>query len=314
MANFDVFNGDADGIISLVQLRLASPLNSTLITGYKRDINLLSRVDAGENDNVVALDISMRSNKKDLIRILGEGAKVRYIDHHNSGEIPENENLQAIINTSPEMCTAMLVDMHLDGAYRAWAVTAAFGDNFPKLAHRKSQGYNFPLESLSRLGKLINYNSYGSSLSDLLYKPSELYSVLVKYEDPMLFLKENGAIIDLLEEQYIDDMLLAEKSEILDCTEVGKILILENTVGSRRISGVFGNKLSQKYPNMAHAILTHQKDGYMVSIRSPIASGVGSDELALKFKSGGGRPAAAGINFLGEHDLEGFIEAFRKAF
>ena len=66
MANFDVFNGDADGIISLVQLRLASPLNSTLITGYKRDINLLSRVDAGENDNVVALDISMRSNKKDL--------------------------------------------------------------------------------------------------------------------------------------------------------------------------------------------------------------------------------------------------------
>jgi hypothetical protein len=48
----------------------------------------------------------------------------------------------------------MLVDMHLDGAYRAWAVTAAFGDNFPKLALRKSEGYNFPLESLSRLGSL----------------------------------------------------------------------------------------------------------------------------------------------------------------
>ena len=109
MANFDVFNGDADGIISLVQLRLASPLHSTLITGYKRDINLLSRVDAGINDNVVVLDISMRSNKKDLIRILGEGAKVLYIDHHNSGEIPENENLEAIINTSPEMCTACLL-------------------------------------------------------------------------------------------------------------------------------------------------------------------------------------------------------------
>ena len=65
---------------------------------------------------------------------------------------------------------------------------------------------------------------------------------------------------------------------------------------------------------MAHAILTHKREGYMVSIRSPIASRVGSDELALKFKSGGGRPAAAGINFLHEHDLEGFIEAFRKAF
>ena len=93
------------------------------------------------------------------------------------------------------------------------AVTAAFGDNFPKLARRKSEGYNFPLESLSRLGRLINYNSYGSSLSDLLYEPSELYSILVKYKDPMLFLRENGAIIDLLEEQYDGDMLLAEKSE-----------------------------------------------------------------------------------------------------
>ena len=36
----------------------------------------------------------------------------------------------------------------------------------------------------------------------------------------MLFLKENGAIIDSLEEQYNHDMLLAEKSEILDCDQI----------------------------------------------------------------------------------------------
>ena len=84
-------------------------------------------------------------------------------------------------------------------------------------------------------------------------------------------------------------------------TKLGKILILENTAGSRRISGVFGNVLSQKYPSMAHAILTH-KDRMAIWFLSdaPIASGVGSDELALQFVSGGGRPAAAGINFL--HD------------
>ena len=44
MADYDVFNGDADGICSLVQLRLAEPRESTLVTGVKRDINLLTQV------------------------------------------------------------------------------------------------------------------------------------------------------------------------------------------------------------------------------------------------------------------------------
>ena len=35
---FDVFNGDADGICALIQLRLAEPRDTTLITGVKRDI------------------------------------------------------------------------------------------------------------------------------------------------------------------------------------------------------------------------------------------------------------------------------------
>ena len=40
MARYDVFNGDADGICALLQLRLAAPADSTLITGVKRDIDL----------------------------------------------------------------------------------------------------------------------------------------------------------------------------------------------------------------------------------------------------------------------------------
>ena len=35
MRYFDVFNGDADGICALHQLRLADPLDSTLVTGLK---------------------------------------------------------------------------------------------------------------------------------------------------------------------------------------------------------------------------------------------------------------------------------------
>mgnify|MGYP007000196212 len=43
---WDVFNGDADGICALLQLRLAQPKNSQLVTGIKRDIELLDRVEA----------------------------------------------------------------------------------------------------------------------------------------------------------------------------------------------------------------------------------------------------------------------------
>ncbi len=34
-----MFNGDADGICALHQLRLRKPLRSLLITGVKRDVN-----------------------------------------------------------------------------------------------------------------------------------------------------------------------------------------------------------------------------------------------------------------------------------
>ncbi len=42
----DVFNGDADGICALLQLRLQQPRESLRITGVKRDIALLERVNA----------------------------------------------------------------------------------------------------------------------------------------------------------------------------------------------------------------------------------------------------------------------------
>ena len=77
MADFDVFNGDADGILSLVQLRRAEPKPSAaLITGRKRDIQLLSRFNAQTGDSVTVLDVSMRSNMADLSRILERGASV----------------------------------------------------------------------------------------------------------------------------------------------------------------------------------------------------------------------------------------------
>ena len=95
MTNYDVFNGDADGICSLQQLRLHSPKESILITGLKREIDLLSQIKADANDDVTVLDISMDKNRDALDTLLEVGASVFYADHHYAGDIPEHDNLSA---------------------------------------------------------------------------------------------------------------------------------------------------------------------------------------------------------------------------
>ena len=52
MQRIDVFNGDADGICALHQLRLAEPAETVLVTGPKRDIALVERVAAQPGDEV----------------------------------------------------------------------------------------------------------------------------------------------------------------------------------------------------------------------------------------------------------------------
>ena len=57
MTHFDVFNGDADGICALTQLRNADPRDTRLVTGVKRDIELVARVEAVAGDVVTVLDV-----------------------------------------------------------------------------------------------------------------------------------------------------------------------------------------------------------------------------------------------------------------
>ena len=88
MTHFYAFNGDADGLCALQQLRLDDPRDATLVTGVKRDIGLLRRVHATAGDDVTVLDISLDANRADLNRLLDACAAVRYFDHHYAGELP----------------------------------------------------------------------------------------------------------------------------------------------------------------------------------------------------------------------------------
>src|SRR5947207_2402070 len=86
------FNGDADGLCALQQLRLAEPgAEPQLVTGPKRHTRLLSGMSAAAGDEVTVLDVSFHANRDDVLRLLEAGARVRYFDHHHAGELPAHE-------------------------------------------------------------------------------------------------------------------------------------------------------------------------------------------------------------------------------
>ncbi len=314
----DVFNGDADGICALVQLRLARPATSKLVTGVKRDIQLLECLSVQENDQVTVLDISLEKNRTALDRILQQGANVFYVDHHQSGDIPLHPHLKTIIDTSANTCTSLLVDQYLEGKYRAWAVTAAFGDNLTGSAEHAAQALSLTtnqLKLLKDLGIYINYNAYGHRITDLHFAPDALYRELAPYVSPFDFMVDNSTVYQKLLTGYANDMTQAQQIKPEYCTDAIAVYILPDEAWARRISGVFGNELANQNPARAHAVLSYNAHGgYQISVRAPLTNKSGADELCSLFTTGGGRKSAAGINHLPLDQLSAFILAFEQKY
>jgi len=318
MAQIDIFNGDADGICALTQLRNAEPLESTLITGVKRDIALVAKAEVAAGDRITALDISFDKNRDAVAGALAAGAEVFYVDHHFAGDIPDHERLITIIDTDANVCTSLLVNGHLKGAYVEWAVTGAFGDNLKESARTIAAPLRLSSDQLSlleRLGTYINYNAYGSSLEDLHFPPADLFELVRPFSTPFAFVEGARDAFGKLESGYRDDMGLAESVKPIRCSDGIAVFILPNQAWARRVSGVYSNDLANAHPGRAHAVLTERADGtYLVSVRAPLENKRGADELCRKFPTGGGRAAAAGINALPPDQLDGFIDAFSAAY
>ena len=317
MTCYDVFNGDADGICALHQLRLAEPLESILVTGVKRDIALLDRVEAAAGDRITVLDVSLDKNRGALERNLEAGATILYVDHHFAGEIPRHPSLHALIDTDPATCTSLLVDAHLGGTHRSWAVTAAFGDNLYESARRAAEPLGLSeaqLESLRELGTLINYNGYGAAIEDLWFPPDELYRLIRPFADPFAFMAEEPAF-RRLKEGFAEDREKAGAVEPHIEEDCMAVYLFPAEPWARRVSGVHANELARDFPDRAHALLTGKPEGgYVVSVRAPVNNRTGADELCRRFPTGGGRKAAAGINHLPEEALDDFVAAMREQY
>jgi hypothetical protein len=317
MTHYDVFNGDADGLCSLHQLRLDDSRDSVLVTGAKRDVELLERVEAKAGDSVTALDISLASNRRALTMLLARGVSVQYFDHHFAGEIPKHPKLQATIDTSPDVCTGIIVDRYLQGRRRIWAAVAAFGDDLdtPARALVAQLGLDTShVASLRLLGEALAYNAYGDSEEDLIVHPSELYETMQPYADPFELI-EAEALIAHIGEVRGEDLNLAADIAPEFVGRCAAAYVLPDAAWSRRVRGAFGNELARRSPDRAHAILTPDADGgYMVSVRAPRAKPTGADSLCRSFPSGGGRASAAGINHLPPGEVAAFVRRLDESF
>ena len=315
MKFYDIFNGDADGLCALHQLRLDAPRQAELVTGVKRDTALLERVDAQPGDCLTVLDISLRSNALGVERALACGAEVHYFDHHAAGELPRHPRFHGHIDTAHDVCTSLIVDRHLKGKFRPWAVVAAFGDNLVEAAIRAAQPLQLDHTELARLhelGEALNYNAYGETLDDLHYHPADLYHALAPYRDPRHFIHDEP-VFEVLRQAGAEDLARAQEEPVLFADAHAAAVILPDTAWSRRVNGVFGNRLARADPQRAHAVLVARGDTYAVSVRAPRMRPQGAEALCRRF-GGGGREAAAGINALPAAELEPFLAALRSAF
>jgi hypothetical protein len=318
MNYLDVFNGDADGICALHQLRLHEPRpDARLLSGVKRDIALLEQVTEVNDTALTVLDISLDRNRESLEKILVGRNTVFYADHHYAGQLPSSECLTAHIDPQPLICTSLIINQLLAEKYALWAVVGAFGDNLDESAEQLAQQLGIDKDALvvlKEIGILLNYNGYGASLEDLFFDPVELFRQVQPYADPRDFYAD-AAALRTLKKGYQSDMEQAMSFSPMHQDSSGRVYQLPAEAWSRRVAGVYSNTLARQKPDLAHALLTENADStWRISVRAPLRHRNGADLLCRQFPSGGGRAAAAGINALPPEQLDEFIRAFSEQF
>ncbi|KWR91112.1 hypothetical protein [Cupriavidus sp. IDO] len=317
MTRYFAFNGDADGLCALQQLRLAHPGDATLVTGVKRDIRLLERIAAGPGDTVTALDISLDQNRDGLLGLLAAGARIEYFDHHHAGSLPDHAGLRVHIDEAADVCTSILVDRHLDGRHRRWAITAAFGDNLAGVARAMAAQAGLGERDsavLEQLGTCLNYNAYGECVADLHFDPAELALHMLPFEDPLAFAAQCAAFATL-RDGYEDDMARARRLGPAHEVPGAALLVLPDAPWARRAIGVLANDLVRGRPGDAIGLLSPKSGGgFTVSVRVPAHSATGAADFCRGFETGGGRRLAGGINHLPDADVERFTRSFADCF
>lgn len=324
---YHVFNGDADGIIARHQWQLSRPQQRRqdvqLITGVKRDIALLQRlVNADVADAAITVfDISLDTNAAAARALLARGNTITWFDHHRADQLETLRtefpaSFTPHIDTAHDTCSSLLVDRALHGAYRYWAIAAAYGDNLIAVARTLAREANLSDQDAARLqelGELINYNAYGETVADLHVSPTTLAHAIEPYQSPFAFL-DADPIMRTLRDGFADDMAHARGVAPHTNDSHVIVVVLPALAWARRVSGTYANQLANDVPTRVTLMCTPNANGtYTVSIRAPRDNPAHADTIALAF-GGGGRKAAAGIDTLPASKLDALIATVKQTY
>lgn len=299
----------------MLQWRLHEPATTTLITGLKRDIELLQRVPSSATD-VVVCDIALARNREPLLRLLQAGARVRYFDHHMTGEPLSHPNLLLHVNQAPDVCSSLLVAQATDDLFGLWGVVGAFGDNLvqPAQALGERMGLDAAqLQALRRLGELINYNAYGDSVQDVMLPPEQMFARMVGNVDP-LTMALSDRLVDRLDEQRHADLAAAEGA-VRWSSQQAAVYELPDGAAGRRIAGTLANTLARRDRQRAVAVMLPvpgegaAQRRWRVSVRAPLDAPAGAGALCERF-GGSGRAGAGGVDALPDDRVDAFLADF----
>lgn len=277
------YNGDADGICSMVQWGLVYGIEGKRITGVKRDIELLERVSPNPDDEIIVMDISLARNHARAVELSSQGFDITWFDHHLAGD--PIDAIATHIDTSSDVCTARIVEKFL-GVDSDWAQVALHGDGLS--VHSSKPEFK-------ELGELLNYNGYGADLSDLHFHPDELLLLCLQAKTPQNFIDSQAFMT--LKNGFESDLSNAKNIE-----PSNGYYLLPNEAWARRVVGVMAHRINESGDG-PHVIAIDKGETLQVSIRG--SEGIG--ELCKMF-GGGGRATAGGIDALPKSEIAALMK------
>ncbi|MGB0201575.1 MAG: hypothetical protein ACPGSV_02525 [Candidatus Poseidoniaceae archaeon] len=277
------YNGDADGICSMVQWGLVYGIEGQRVTGVKRDIELLERVNPNTDDEIIVMDISLARNHARAVELSSHGFEITWFDHHLAGE--PIDAIRTHIDTSSDVCTARIVEKFL-GVDSDWAQVALHGDGLSVHSIKPE---------FKELGELLNYNGYGADLSDLHFHPDELLLLCLQAKTPQNFMDTQAFMT--LKNGFESDLSNAKNIE-----PSNGYYLLPNEAWARRVVGVMAHRINESGDG-PHVIAIDKGETLQVSIRG--SEGIG--ELCKMF-GGGGRATAGGIDALPKSEITALMK------
>jgi nanoRNase/pAp phosphatase (c-di-AMP/oligoRNAs hydrolase) len=277
------YNGDADGICSMVQWGLVYGIEGHRVTGVKRDIELLERVNPNPDDEIIVMDISLARNHARAVVLSSQGFDITWFDHHLAGE--PIDGITTNIDTSANVCTARIVEKFL-GVESDWAQVALHGDGLS--VHSSKPRFK-------ELGELLNYNGYGADLSDLHFHPDDLLLLCLEAKTPQNFMDTQAFMT--LKNGFESDLSNAKNIE-----PINGYYLLPNEAWARRVVGVMAHRINESGDG-PHVIAIDKGETLQVSIRG--SEGIG--ELCKMF-GGGGRATAGGIDALPKSEITALMK------